>query len=158
MSLQSCPTLWDPMDCSHSGSSVHGILQAKILERVAISSSRGSSRSRDWTRVSGLLSRGFFITSATPWPSPIFKVLLCAVLSPLVTSNSLQPHGLQPARLLCPWGFSRQEYWNGLPSPPPGDLSNPVIEGRSPSLQANSLTYEPPKKSKNTGMGCLSLL
>ena len=36
-----------------------------------------------------------------------------------VMSNSLQPHGLQPARLLCPWGFSRQEYWCGLPFPPP---------------------------------------
>ena len=43
-SLQSCLTLWDPMDCSPPGSSVHGILQARILEWVAISSSRGSSR------------------------------------------------------------------------------------------------------------------
>ena len=39
-SLQSCPTLGDPMDCSPPGSSVHGILQAKTLEQVAISSSR----------------------------------------------------------------------------------------------------------------------
>ena len=38
--LQSCPTLCDPMDCSPSGSSVHGILQARILERAAISSSK----------------------------------------------------------------------------------------------------------------------
>ena len=41
-----------PMDCSLSGSSVHGILQARILEWVAISSSRRSSRPKDWTRVS----------------------------------------------------------------------------------------------------------
>ena len=40
------------------------------------------------------------------------------VLSHPVVSDSLQPHGLQPARLLCPWGFSRQEYWSGLPCPP----------------------------------------
>ena len=40
---QSCPTLWDPMDCSLPGSSVHGIFQARILEWVAISFSRGSS-------------------------------------------------------------------------------------------------------------------
>ena len=40
---QSCPTLFDPMDCSPPGSSVHGILQARIVEWVAISSSRGSS-------------------------------------------------------------------------------------------------------------------
>ena len=42
-SLQSCPTLCDPMNCSPPGSSVHGILQASILEWVAISFSRGSS-------------------------------------------------------------------------------------------------------------------
>ena len=36
-------------------------------------------------------------------------------------------------------GFSRQEYWSGLPFPPPGDLPNPVIELASPSLQADSL-------------------
>ena len=41
----------DPMDCSQPGSSVHGIFQARILECVAISFSRGSSRPRDWTRV-----------------------------------------------------------------------------------------------------------
>ena len=39
---QSCPTLCDPMDCSLPGSSVHGILQARILERVAIPFSKGS--------------------------------------------------------------------------------------------------------------------
>ena len=49
---QSCPTLWDSMDCSLPGSSVHGIFQARILEWVAISSSRGSSWPRDWTWVS----------------------------------------------------------------------------------------------------------
>ena len=49
---QSCPTLCDPGDCSPPGSSVHGISQARILEWLAISSSRGSSWSRDWTHVS----------------------------------------------------------------------------------------------------------
>ena len=46
---QSCPTLCDPMDCRLSGSSVHGILQARNLEWVAVPSSRGSSQSRDQT-------------------------------------------------------------------------------------------------------------
>ena len=46
---ESCLTLCDPVDCSLQGSSVHGILQARILEWVAISSSRGSSRPRDQT-------------------------------------------------------------------------------------------------------------
>ena len=49
---KSCPNLCDPMDCSLPGSSVQGILQARILEWVAISFSRGSSQPRDWTGVS----------------------------------------------------------------------------------------------------------
>ena len=44
---QSCSTLCDPVDCGPPGSSVHGILQARILEWVAISFSRGSSQPRD---------------------------------------------------------------------------------------------------------------
>ena len=47
----SCPTLSDPMDCSSLGSSLHGILQARILEWVAIPSIRGSSQPRDQTQV-----------------------------------------------------------------------------------------------------------
>ena len=56
---QSCPTLCDHMDCSPPGSSVHGILQARILERVAIPFSRGSYGSRNQTRVSCTASRFF---------------------------------------------------------------------------------------------------
>ena len=42
--------------------------------------------------------------------------------------------------------FSRQQYWSGLPVPSPGDLPNPGIEPRSPALQADALTSEPPGK------------
>ena len=52
--VQLCLTLCDPMDCSSPGSSVHGILQARILEYVAIPFSRGSSQPRDQTQVSGI--------------------------------------------------------------------------------------------------------
>ena len=54
---QLCPTLCDPMDCSLPGSSVHGIFQARIMEWVAISFSRGSSWPRDQTRVSCIAGR-----------------------------------------------------------------------------------------------------
>ena len=54
---QSCLTLCDPVDCSLPGSSVHGILQKRILEWVAISFSRGSSRPRDRTWVSRIAGR-----------------------------------------------------------------------------------------------------
>ena len=43
-------------------------------------------------------------------------------------------------------GFSRKEYWNGLPFPPPGDLPDPGIEPTSPALQVDSFTTEPPGK------------
>ena len=49
-------------------------------------------------------------------------------------SDSLWSHGLWPARLLCPWGFSRQEYWSGLPCPPPRNLPNPRTEPTSLSF------------------------
>ena len=62
-----------------------------------------------------------------------------------------------------PWtmqsmGFSRPEYWSGLPFPSPGDLPNPGMEPRSPTLQADSLPAEPQGKPKNTEVGSLSLL
>ena len=55
------PTLWDPMDCSLPGSSIHGIFQAEVMEWVAISLSRGSSRPRDGTWVSRIAGRCFTI-------------------------------------------------------------------------------------------------
>ena len=63
-----------------------------------------------------------------------------------------------PPGFLSPREFSRQEHWSGLPCPPPEDLSNPGIEPRSPTLQADSFPTEPPGKPKNTGVGSLSVL
>ena len=76
---------------------------------------------------------------SVPAPSPP-----CVLHSVVQSCPTLRPCGLQPTRLLCPWGFSRQEYWSGLPCPPPGDLPNLGIEPRSPALQADSLLSEPP--------------
>ena len=58
---QSCPTLCSPVDCSPTGSFVHRFLQAKILEWVAISSSKGSSQPRDQTQDSCIAGRFFII-------------------------------------------------------------------------------------------------
>ena len=71
---QSCPTLCNPMDFSLPGSSVHGILQARILEWVAIAFSGGSSQPRDWTPVS-LIAGGFLTIWATR-ETHIFKKAL----------------------------------------------------------------------------------
>ena len=56
---QLCPTLCDPLDCSPQGSSVHGILQARILEPVDISYSKGLSQARHQTQVSCMAGRFF---------------------------------------------------------------------------------------------------
>ena len=69
-------------------------------------------------------------------------IMLCAVLSRSVTSDSVTPWTV-PTRLLCPWGFSRQDYWSGLPCPLPGDLLTPGIEPRcsaSPALAGGFFT------------------
>ena len=82
-SLQSCPTLWDPIDSSPPGSTIPGILQARTLEWVAIS----FSNAWKWKVKVKSLSR--VQPSATPWSA--------AYQAP-------------PSM-----GFSRQEYWNGVP-------------------------------------------
>ena len=66
---QSCPTLCNPMDYSLPGSSVYGILRARILEWVAIPFSRGYSQPRDQTRVFCIASR--FFTTEHPWASQV---------------------------------------------------------------------------------------
>ena len=78
---------------------------------------------------------------------------LCHTVLSLVAQSCLtlcDSHRLYPTRLFCPWRFSRQEYWNGLPCPPPGDLLNPGIELRYPKLQADSLPSELPRKPLNS--------
>ena len=85
-SLQSCPTLCDPIDGSPPGSTVPGILQGRTLEWVAISFS--NDEGEKWKR------------------------------SRLVVSDLQQPQGLQHQAPLS-MGFSRQEYWSGVPLPSP---------------------------------------
>ena len=158
------------MDCNPVGWCVHGILQAKILEWVAISSLRGSSWPGDRTWVSCIASR-FFTVWATR-EALIYKhfdfdiyvqfedvrheiysyitfhisgniaslILSCSLLSDSVTSWTIA----HEAPLFM--GYPRQEYWSGLPFPPPGNLPDPGIELVFPALQADSLPSEPSGK------------
>ena len=73
-----------------------------------------------------------------------------------VVSSSFRPCGLYPTRLLCPWDFSRQEYWSGLPFFSPEDLPNPGIGPGSSALQVDSLPSEPPRKPNSVDWGLLS--
>ena len=73
--------------------------------------------------------------------------MLCAVAS--VMSNSLQRYGLHQAPLCM--GFSRQEYWSGLPCPPPGDLSHPRTEPSSLLCPALEGRFFPPRTTWEAG-------
>ena len=97
-------------------------------------------------KISISLSLSLFLLVLFLWRTLVKMGGKCCVLSHSIMSDSLQPHGLQPARLLCPWRFSRQEYWSGLLCPLPGGLPDPGIKFRSPTLQADSLPIEPPEK------------
>ena len=83
---QSCPTLCGPVDCSLPDSSVHAIFQARILEWVAISSSRGIflTQGSNLSLISPALSGGFFITSTT-WKTHtciyVCKYIICSLYS-----------------------------------------------------------------------------
>ena len=90
---------------------------------------------------------GFFVVFVHP-------VFSCRLYS---SGTKVKVKSLSRVRIfVTPWtvayhappavGFSRQEYWSGLPFPSPGDLSNPGIEPRSPVLQADALPSEPPGK------------
>ena len=154
---QSCPTLCDTIDYT-----VHGILQARILQWEAFPFSRGSSQPRGWTQYGPLLLLSHFShvrLCATPW--------MAAHQAPLSLGFSRQEHwsGLPfPSPMhesgkwkvnvksfgrvrpsVTPWttayqapppmGFSRQEYWSGVPLPSPSQIQ---LYGFAPTCKAAS--------------------
>ena len=128
---QSCLTLCDPMDCSPPGSSVHGILQARILEWVAISFSRGSSQARDQTQVSRIAGRRFNLWATREAQKKVKVKSLSRVqlfVTPWIAAHQA-PLSMR---------FSMQEYWSGLPFPSPGDFPDPGIKPRSRALQPDA--------------------
>ena len=138
-------TLCDLTDWSPPSSSVHGIFQARIMECVAISFSRGPSWPRNQTHVSCIGRQILY-----HWASR--EALLCAVWKKvksemLVAKLCLTFCNHVDSTPPLSTGFSRQEHWSGLPFPSPGALHNPGIEPRSPALRADSLPSEPPGKS-----------
>ena len=134
--LQSCPTLCDPMDCSQPGSSVPGILQARMLEWLPCLPPREHTV---WRLL--LLSR-------------FSSVWLCA--TPQTAAHQAPPS----------LGFSRQEHWSGLPFPSPMHESEKWKWSRSVvsnpqqphGLQPSRLLHPWDSPGKSTGVGCHCLL
>ena len=164
---QQCLNLCDPMDYSPPGSSAHGILRARILEWVAISFSRGSSRPRIEPGSSSLQtdslpteSPGKPVESETgsvvvcswrphglhsPWNSPdqnteVGSHSLLQGIFPTQGSNSGLPHCRWILYQLSHQGSPR--IWSGKVIPSPVDLPDPGVESGSPALQADSLPTE----------------
>ena len=148
--FQSCPTLCDPMDCSPPGSSVHGILQAWILEWVACPFSRGSSQPRDWTRVSCIAGRFFTMwttreTRTLQYTTPKLTLGTSGVTPPVQASTSCFPflpkngsvswQSLSRGQLVATQNFltTNDQHilpWPGQWTPPSGVLLVTVILGR----------------------------
>ena len=125
----SCLTLFNPVDCSPSGSSLHGIFQQEYWNRLPFLSP-GDIPDPGIEPTSPALAGGLFTTES---PGKSFRLCVCVCVCVCVLSH------LSPVWLFATlWtaaheaslsmGFSRQEYWSGLPCPPPGDFSHPGIE------------------------------
>ena len=149
--IQLCLTLCDSMDCSLPGSSIHGILQERILEWLAIAFSRESSQPRDRTWVSHIAGRHFTLMASKMAESQglqadsrarkgkkmdfslefnLYFGLSSVQLSHSVMSDSLRPHELQHARPPCP-------------SPTPGVHSNsrPLSQWCHPAISSSVIPF-----------------
>ena len=153
---QSCPTLCDPMDYNPPGSSVHGVPQARILEWIAISFSKGSFPSRDRTRVSCIVRQILYRLSEHAHyyihQSNTENVHVDHLLSiPCFLAES-ESHSVMSDSLLLGILQARIVEWIIFP------FSRGSSQPRSPTLQVDSLPAEPQGKPKNTGVDSLSLL
>ena len=143
---QSCPTLCDPKDYT-----VHGILQAGILELGSLSFLQGIFLTQGLNPGLPHCRRMLYQLSHQGSPPTFFVSALYLLCTQSLSRVWLFATPWTAARQapLC-MGFSRQEYWSGLPCPPPGNLPNPGIESRSLALHVDSLLSEPLGKLKNT--------
>ena len=129
--------------CMHAYSSVPGSLWARILEQVAMPSSREPFRPKD--KPASLMPpalAGEFFTTAPPGKSSSSCPGVCVLshFSPALPCTTLWTVARQAPLSM---GFSRQEYWSGLPCPPPGNLPDPGIEPTSltsPALRGEFFT------------------
>ena len=122
----------------------------------------GSSWTRDWTHVPciGRQILNYETHQERPLIYLCISSLSCNVLH-LVAQSCLtlsNPMDCSSPGCFLSLRFSRQAYWSGCHALLQGALPNPEIESRSPSLQVDSLLFEPSRKPRNTGAGSLSLL
>ena len=144
--LQLCWTLWDTMDHNPPGSSLHGILQAWILEWVPWPRLGDLPRFEPASLKSPMLAGRFITTNAT-WETPIAYVCVCVCVcvSHWVVSDFVTPWTTAHQAPLS-MELSKQKYWRGLPFHSSGNLPNPGIKLGSPGLHTGFLLSESPGK------------
>ena len=144
LAAQSCLTLCSPLDCSPPGSSAHRILQARILEWVAISFSRGFSQPRGRTWVSWIASRFFTVWTRNHWPivAILFPWKREGFLTPLSIGKAMSTsfheyeHSPQLAAMLQPHA---QRQASGEPHALAGDrLWHPACSQACPFLSSGA--------------------
>ena len=161
--MLSCLTLCDPMDCSPPGSSVHGVNQARILDKVDISFSRRSS----WPRIKPISCIGRRILCHWAIRKAQNRHMLCYTMLNhfsrvrLCVTPEMAAHQAPPSL-----GFSRQEHWSGLPFP--SSMHESEKRKWSRSVVSNSQRPHGPQPTrllhprdfpgKCTGVGCHCLL
>ena len=179
--IQSCLTLCDSMDCSPSSSSVHGILQERLREWVAIHFSRGSSQPRDWTWVSciaGRLLTGWAtreVTKVSPlhWlgikPGQLFGRRLCSLLYHQCSLNYTQIFYIVNKWLIkavkelnwkdgCMWAKSLQScptLFNLMDCSLPGSSVHGDSPGRNTGVGCYAIPLQGCDQRANPGLTCL---
>ena len=110
---------------------------------LIINTSRWSTAALGYKKLLVLFIHQFFFSSENVTHEMAMVPCVCVYV--LVAESCLILHDPKDCSPLgfSAMGFPRQEYWSGLPCPPPGDLPDPGIEPRSPALQADSLSSEP---------------
>ena len=127
------------------------LLQPSISPSIRVFSNESVLRIR-WPKDWGKGHKWHLIHSSNQ-PEPLKKK---KKWSRSVMSDSLRPHGQYAYQAPPSMGFSRQEYWGGLPFPSPGNLPDPGIIPRFPALQADTLPSEPPGKPQHHCTGLKS--
>ena len=142
--LEFCSTLCDPIDHSMPDTSVYGIFQARILEYLPEYHAllRGSSQPRDQTHISYIscISRGVLYHQCHHRSPNTYILYIKVKVKSLSHVRLFVTPWTVASQAPPPMGFSRQEYWSGVPFSSPGDLPDPGIERWSSALWADAFT------------------
>ena len=144
---QSCLILYDPMDCSILRFSIHEIFQARVLERVAISFSRGSSWFRDWTQVSHTVGRCYTIWATREVHLQNKRKTKRMKINNCLPGENLLQFSSVAQSYLTVWPHESQHARPPCPSPTPGVHSDscPSSQQCHPAISSSVIPFSCPQ-------------